>query len=277
MIQPLHSCLYRGVVKHARYLPHSHQFRYQLFLVYLDLDELDHIFATNWLWSTKYPSLAWFRRRDHYGDPHRPLTDSIRELVQERSGLVVDGPIRLLTNLRYFGYVMNPVSYYYCYTRDGNSLKAVVAEINNTPWGERHCYVIPRQAMEGKEQDLAIECQHDKDFHVSPFMPMDLKYHWKITLPDDELTVAIGLDKEGIRQFDAQLELRRVPISCWNLTKTLLRFPCMTVNVIAAIYWQALRLWWKNTPYYVHPKAQSTANSIQTVREPIVSGDHKHA
>lgn len=277
MPQKLQSCLYRGSVRHVRHLPHEHRFQYQLFLVYLDLDELDQVFAGRWIWSTKCPAVAWFRRNDHLGDPKRILADCVRELVYDRAGLVIDGPIRLLTNLRYFGFVMNPVSYYYCFDRDGKNLQAVVAEINNTPWGERHCYVIPRGTVEGQGADEAIDFQHDKNFHVSPFMPMELKYHWRFTAPGNELGVSIGLDKEGLHQFDATLTLQRVPISGRNLTKTLIRFPCMTVSVIAAIYWQALRLWWKKTPYYAHPKTLSTPNIIHPVHDPLVSSDHTHA
>jgi len=277
MTQSLHSCLYRGIVRHARHLPHEHRFQYQLFLVYLDLDELDQVFAGRWAWSTKYPTFAWFRRQDHLGDPHKPLADSVRELVHERTGLSVEGPIRLLTNLRYFGYVMNPVSYYYCFDRDGKNLLAVVAEINNTPWGERHCYVIPKGTAEGQEAIQDIEYQHDKEFHVSPFMPMEMKYHWRFTTPGDELAVTIGLDKEGLHQFDASLKLQRVPMTGWNLTKTLIRFPCMSVNVVAAIYWQALRLWWKKTPFYAHPRSLPGSNSLHPAHDPLVPSDHSHA
>jgi uncharacterized protein len=276
MTQKLQSCLYRGSVQHARHLPHEHRFQYQLFLVYLDLDELDQVFAGRWAWSTKYPTIAWFWRKDHLGDPHVPLAESVRELVHQRTGLIADGPIRLLTNLRYFGYVMNPVSYYYCFDRDGKNLLAVVAEINNTPWGERHCYVLPQGDKNHLGDTGALEFQHDKDFHVSPFMPMGMKYHWRFTTPGDELAVSIGLDKEGLHQFDATLGLRRVPITGWNLTKTLIRFPCMTVNVVAAIYWQALRLWWKKTPFYPHPKTTSKSNTLNRSHNPFVSSDHSH-
>lgn len=263
MGQRQHSCLYRGIVQHARHLPHQHRFQYQLFLVYLDLDELDQVFAGRWAWSTRYPTLAWFRRGDHLGNPKQSLADSVRELIHERTGMTVNGPIRLLTNLRYFGFVMNPVSYYYCFESDGKKLQAVVAEINNTPWGERHCYVISRGIDEDQKAGKDIEFQHDKDFHVSPFMPMELQYHWQFSTPGDALAVTIGLEKDNVHQFDASLTLHRVPITSWNLTKTLLRFPCMTMNVIAGIYWQALRLWWKKTPYFAHPKSMPATNILR--------------
>lgn len=252
----LNSCIYRGVVQHARYQPHVHRFQYQLFMMYLDLDELDVVFRNQWAWSTRWPSLAWFRRRDHLGDPTRPLADCVRELVQTQTGMNVRGPIRLLTQLRYFGYVMNPVSYYYCFDETGLQLQAVVAEIHNTPWGERHCYVIPQQAGNRSGETARISYEHAKDFHVSPFMPMELNYRWNFSTPGRELSVDVALLREREKVFDARLLLQKKPITSTHLMQTLLRFPCMTASVITAIYWQAFKLWLKKTPYYPHPKSE---------------------
>ena len=137
-----HSCLYEGTMRHRRFRPVPHAFGYRLFMVYLDLDELDEVFAGRWLWSTTRCALARFRREDHLGVPTVPLPDAVRALVKERLGFRPTGPVRLLTHLRYFGFVMNPVSFYYCFAADGKQLEAIVAEVNNTPWGERHCYVM---------------------------------------------------------------------------------------------------------------------------------------
>ena len=247
----LHSCIYRGIVNHTRLYPHRHQFRYSLFMMYLDLAELDRVFAGTWIWSTRWPSVAWFRRRDHLGDPNQTLEEAVRSLVERETGSRPAGPIRLLTHLRYFGYVMNPVSYYYCFDEDDH-LQAVVAEIHNTPWGERHCYVIPRQ----REQRQTIRHEHPKAFHVSPFMPMDMSYHWQFNVPGEGLEVKISLSREQQHLFHAELAMSRLPINRWNLFRTLVRFPWMTARVIAAIYWQAFRLRLKKTPFYAHPKAR---------------------
>lgn len=255
----LKSCLYRGVVHHARYQSVEHHFTYSLFMVYLDLSELKQVFAGRWLWSaTNRPAIAWFRRRDHLGNPRKPLDQCVREMVQAESGLSPAGPIRLLTQLRYFGYINNPVSYYYCFDKQ-ERLQAVVAEINNTPWGERHCYVIPNRQM---NSSAGIEAQHEKQFHVSPFMPMDLQYQWRFTVPAETLLVDIALQQQKNRVFDAQLILERQPMNTGNMLGALARFPCMTASIVGGIYWQALKLWCKKTPYYPHPKEHSSSNRV---------------
>ena len=138
----MNSCIYTGTVRHRRVNPVPHAFTYRLFMMYLDLGELPAVFQQRWLWSVDRPNVASFRRSDHVGDPGTPLEGSIRALVAERTGQTPDGPIRLLTHCRYFGYVFNPVSFFFCYDGSGEHVEAIVAEITNTPWGERHCYVL---------------------------------------------------------------------------------------------------------------------------------------
>jgi DUF1365 family protein len=111
----LKSCLYEGWVRHRRLAPVHNSFRYSLYMVYLDLGELDRVFRGRWLWSAHRFAPAWFRRKDHLGDPSRPLAEEVRSLVEQKTGKRPGGPIRLLTHLRYFGYCMNPVSFYYCF------------------------------------------------------------------------------------------------------------------------------------------------------------------
>jgi DUF1365 family protein len=248
----MHSCIYRGTVDHTRLKPHRHQFQYSAFMMYLDLAELDTVFAGRWLWSSRHFTLAWFRRRDHLGDPHQPLDHCVRSLVEQQTGHRPLGPIRLLTNLRYYGYVMNPVSYYYCYDSAGERLEAIVVEIHNTPWGERHCYVVTPSTPAGNA-DALIRYEHAKDFHVSPFMPMDLRYHWQFNSPSEVLSVGISLSRNQEHIFHANLNLVRVPITGTTLATTLLRYPWMTAKVVCGIYWQAFKLWWKKTPFYPHP------------------------
>lgn len=252
---PTHSCLFHGEVIHTRHIPFRHSFRYALFLVYLDLAELDTIFARRWLWSTRNPALAWFRRADHLGAPEVPLDVCVRQLVREQTGRDVKGPIRLLTHLRYFGYLMNPVSFYFCFDESDSQVEAVVAEVTNTPWGERHCYVIAGSG----HQDGVIKAMHAKQFHVSPFLPMDMTYRWRITLPTETLTVAVATERAGRPVFDATLSLHRRPIRSLNLVRALTRHPLMTAQVSAAIYWQAIRLWWRGATFHPHPKRDASA------------------
>ena len=138
----LHSAIFRGRLQHRRHAPHAHRFDYPLFMMYLDLDELPRLFTRRWFWSVGRRNLAEFRRSDYLGDPDRDLADCVRDCVSAKLGWRPDGPIRLLTHLRYFGHCFNPVSFYYCFAEDGETLRAIVAEITNTPWQERHQYVL---------------------------------------------------------------------------------------------------------------------------------------
>jgi DUF1365 family protein len=261
----MHSALYHGWLDHRRLAPRRHAFRYGLFMAYLDLAELDQVFRGRWLWSTRRAALARFDRRDHFGDPAQPLGDAVRALVAERAGRRLEGPIRLLTHLRYFGYVFNPVSFYYCFDAADRTVEAVVAEVNNTPWGERHCYVLP-QDRPGAEQ---LRARSVKAMHVSPFQPMALRYDWQLHTPGEALAVHMTLrsaEPAGEPVFGATLALRRVPITGASLAGMLLRFPWMTAKVIAAIHWEALRLWLRRTPVHDHPARSSVARAATPVQ-----------
>ena len=177
----MNSCLYTGQVRHRRFSPIPHAFRYRLFMMYVDLAELPTLFARRWFWSVGRPNLASFDRADHVGDPSIPLDETIRTLVQERTGRRPAGPIRLLTHFRYFGYVFNPVSFYFCHDETGTVVEAIVAEITNTPWGERHCYVLG--AGDDRSSGLRRRYSLSKVFHISPFMDMDVTYDWRFLRP----------------------------------------------------------------------------------------------
>lgn len=247
----MQSCLYEGRVLHHRAVPVEHEFEFPLFLVYLDLAELDSVFAGRWLWSTRRPAFARFERGDHLGDPATALDESVRALVEERTGFRPQGSIRLLTHLRYAGYVFNPVSFYYCWDARNEEIEAVVAHVTNTPWQEQHSYVLraPDQSEKG------IRTWTSKDFHVSPFLQMDLEYRWTFEPPGEHLTARIeSFEPGGGRVFDAALALERQPICTRSLARALLRHPLVTARATAAIYWQALRLTLKRTPFHPHPE-----------------------
>ncbi len=245
------SAIYQGQVRHRRSTPVAHEFSYRMFMMYLDLSELPGLFRGRWLWSASRPALARFRREDHLGDPSIPLDQAVRDLVASESGTRPRGPIRLLTQLSYFGYVFNPVSFYYCYNEDDTELETIVAEVNNTPWGERHCYVLPQSMDRGPGTHKRYF--PEKEMHVSPFMQMDVEYDWRFSSPGDRLTVHMENAREGGKIFDATLVLQRKEISAASLAGVLVRFPLMTLKIIAAIHWQALKLWLKGAPVHDHP------------------------
>lgn len=247
----LNSALYEGWLRHRRYTPKAHEFTYKLVMLWLDLDEIDRVFAGRWLWSSHTVNLAWWRRADHLGAAGQPLADAVRDEVERQSGQRPDGPIRLLTHPRYFGYGFNPISLYYCYAAEGDRLEAVLGEVNNTPWGERHLYVLPMS------QNLARperpQFRFAKAMHVSPFLPMDLEYQWRLTLPGAHLTVHMD-DLQGEQTLlDATLSLERREITGASLARALLRYPFMTGQVMFDIHWQALRLWLKGVAVHDHP------------------------
>ncbi|HPU97415.1 MAG TPA: DUF1365 domain-containing protein [Candidatus Hydrogenedentes bacterium] len=245
------SALYSGVVGHRRFVPHPHAFRYRVFMLLLRLDELPMIFDRRWFWSARpdRPALAWFRREDHFGDPQRPLDEEVRQTVFKQAGFSPGGPILLLTHLRYWGYVMNPLSVFYCLSPDEKRLEAAVLEVHNTPWNERHIYVLhqPESVTPGGQ----YRYQFRKTFHVSPFMGMDYVYRCALLPPADDLLVYLENRRGGEQKdFDAVLTLKRRELTARTMAGALIRHPFMTQKVIAGIYWEAFRLWWKKTPYF---------------------------
>jgi DUF1365 family protein len=255
--------------------------------MYLDLSELPELFDPYLLWSARRPAIAWFRREDHLGDPQTPLDVCVRDEVERQTGTRPAGPIRLLTNLRYFGYVMNPVSYFYCFDSASGRLQTVLAEVHNTPWGERHCYVL--QTPIHRAGGASAVLWNEKEFHVSPYMGMGMRYRWRLSEPAESLAVSIQCHETSAwtsnaelstdineahvkadtlspkssttrrpRPFDVTLSMRREEITASSLRRVLLKHPCMTASVTARIYWQALKLWWKQVPFVPHPRQRRT-------------------
>jgi DUF1365 family protein len=251
----VNSAIYEGTVRHRRFEPVRHEFRYALFMMYLDLDELPTLFDGRWLWGTGRAALARFRREDYLGTADVPLIEAVRDEAARLTGARPGGPVRMLTHLRYFGLVMNPVTFYYCFRPDGEWVDAILAEITNTPWKERHTYALRVDGNASGRDEQAH--RFAKAFHVSPFMPMDQTYEWTFGEPGRRLRVHMTNRVGDERVFDATLALEREEISGRSLARALTRHPWMTARVATGIYWQALRLRLAGAPYHEHPRRKA--------------------
>lgn len=245
------SALYRGYIRHRRFGPTRNDFRYRIYLWWIDLAELPQLFASLPGASATRPAPIRFKREDYLGDPAVPLDQAVRDRIEAETGRRPQGAIRLLAHIRQFGYTFNPVSFYYVYDEQ-DRLETVVAEITNTPWDERHAYVLPVAGAERVGAEV-LRWQFGKAFHVSPFLPMDMRYDWRFSLPGDTLHVHMENWREDQPVFDATLTLSRQPLSAATAWRALLSFPLMTFKVSALIYWQALKLLLKRTPFHTHP------------------------
>jgi DUF1365 family protein len=248
-----HSCIYEGIVNHRRFAPVSHRFTFSTLMFYLDLEELPKIFQGRLFFGYERRTPIVFKRADYLGDEAVPLDEAVRGAVANKLGFRPEGPIRLLTQLRYFGYIFNPVSFYYCYGREGKRLEAILAEITNTPWGERYSYAVSAKAREGDDKSINPS-PFRKQFHVSPFMEMEIDYRWRLQIPGERLTVSMENYRKGEKIFDANLSLRRQEMTGVNLAKAIALHPPMTLKTISTIYYQAFRLYFlKRTPFFPHP------------------------
>jgi DUF1365 family protein len=248
------SALYEGTVRHRRFEPVEHEFSYRLFLMYLDLGELPGVLDPYPLWSARRRAPARFRRADFMGGRGRPLEECARDAVEAATGARPPGPVRLLAGLRYLGHSFNPVSFYYCFDSGGERVEAVVADVENIPWGERHSYVLARGEREGP----VLSGELDKALHVSPLMGMEQTYAFRASEPGERLAVHIesrpgrgrAAGTSGAKSFDATLALRRRELSRPLLLGTLARYPAMSLQVVAKIYAQSLRLKLKGARYF---------------------------
>jgi uncharacterized protein len=251
------SAVYEGWVRHRRFDPVEHSFRYRFFLTYLDLAELPGVLDPFPLYSARRRAPARFRRRDYLGDPARPLDECVRDTVEASGAPRPAGPIRLLTGLRYLGHSFNPVSFYYCFDPTGRRVEAVVAEVENIPWGERHAYVLER----GEREGTVLAEEMEKNHHVSPLMGMDQTYSFRAGTPGERLQIHIDscAAGSGAKTFDATLSLRRRELSRPLMLGLLARYPANSLQTVAKIYTQAARLKLKGARYYPHPEGAEVA------------------
>ena len=224
------SAFYEGTVQHRRLAVREHAFRHRISMAYIDLDDVPALLRRR------------FRRSDHIGDPERPLREVVREIAGPDAPR---GPVRLLTNVRTLGHCFNPVCFYYLFEEDGETVGAVVAEVTNTPWGDRHAYVLPRE-----DGHRVLAADMDKRMHVSPFMGMDQRYTLRAAVPGKTLSVYIENREGGERVFDATLNLERRPLG----RRALVRHYGATLRTVALIYSHAVALRVKGVPWHRRPE-----------------------
>lgn len=239
----LRSALYEGRVTHRRFTPVDHRFTYRIAMVLLDLAEIDAVCRLHPLWSAERPNAVSFRRRDFLGDPSVPLDVAVRDLVEERTGDRPAGPIAVLTQLRTWGWLFNPITTYYCFDHTGTTVETTVVEVTNTPWHERTTYVLGGSGVHRVAKEL----------HVSPFLPMDLTHRFAVGLPGDRLALSVDDFDNDDRVFSASMTLTRLPAGRHAQGRLLWRFPLMTMRVSWGIYRQALALRAKGVPVHRHP------------------------
>ena len=234
--------IYTGRVRHRRYSPVAHAFEYTMFMAYLDVDRLPEMMSASSLTGYQNAALLSYREADHFGDPSRPLRERLAVDAAANGLLLPDGPIYLLTHLRYAGYCFNPISFYYCYERGVGEPALVMAEVKST-FGESYNYWLSGLRADGVAKQL----------HVSPFNSMDNEYGFRLTAPGENLVAHIDTFRAGERFFDATLTMDWSPWTAGNLRRAALGFPLMTLKVIAAIHWEAARLFFKRLPFVPHP------------------------
>jgi len=240
--------IYNGVVRHRRHNPFRSEFSYSIFMIYLDIGDLDSILKKSLFWNINKPAVVSFNRSDFHGDPDISLDDAVRNTIENRTGSRPRGKIRMLAHLRYFGYCFNPVTFYYCFSHDDKRINYILAEVTNTPWKERYAYVLT-----ASENSHKIKSNMKKKLHVSPFWDMDHNYEWVFSSPKEKLSVLMKNYKNGDNVFDASLSMKRMDLNKSNLFKSVFRYPFITIKVVFWIHFQAFFLWLRGATFYTHP------------------------
>lgn len=254
------SALYTGRVMHQRLSPARHRLQYRVFSLLIDLDELAGLDRRLRLFSVNRFNLFSLHEKDYGGAEGLPMRQHVEQQLA-RAGLAPGGRIQLLTMPRILGYAFNPLTVYFCHRPDG-ALQALLYEVNNT-FGERHSYLIA--VPEAEQHATRIRQSCDKEFHVSPFLGLSMRYAFDIALPAaqrDHLGVGITASDANGPVLVARFHARRRPLDDRALARTFLTHPLLTLKVMGAIHWEALKLWIKRVPLHTKPPAPALPVTI---------------
>jgi len=255
----LHSQWLEGTIRHRRKAPVRHEFSYSTGMLALDLREWPSVTHISRLFSLERFNWLSLYRRDYFRPETDNLLQAVSDQVQQATGWRPDGAVQLITHPRYFGYVFNPVSFYFCYNAGdrpdhGAVPRVILAQITNTPWKDRHVYCLETTGAEPANAGWRTErFEFSKRFHVSPFNPMDQHYQWTFSFRGPELRIYMGVRQEERKHFDATLVVRRTPLDRKELHRSLRQFPLEALKVVGGIYWHALKLKLKRVPFFTHP------------------------
>ncbi|MGQ2905503.1 MAG: DUF1365 domain-containing protein [Neoaquamicrobium sediminum] len=254
--------LYPGRVMHQRLRPFGHRFSYPVFSLLVDIDRLVELGRMSRLLGVNRAGLASFQERDHVENDGETLRQFVDRLLANAGLAAPAARVLLLCFPRILGYVFNPISVYFAYDDTGR-LIALIYAVRNT-FGGRHAYVAP--VLAGEESAAGIRQERGKAFHVSPFIGMNARYHFRVLPPGKTVRLRIHETEDNAPLLAATFNGDALPLDDAHLARCLARFPFMTLKVVGAIHWQALKLWLKGAPFHKSPPAIPARQSPQGTR-----------